>query len=68
MPIFEFCYLNEDGSLACLLLASCADEIQAKVLAHAMKLGAYKSFEVWLEGTLVYERPWIEERQLRATG
>ena len=32
-------------------------ETQAKVLAHAMKLSDYKTFEVWHERTLVYERP-----------
>jgi hypothetical protein len=35
----------------------CANETEAKVLAHAMKHSTYKTFEVWRDRTLVYERP-----------
>ena len=68
MPSFDFCYLNADGSLACTLAAICADETQAKILAHAMKLSRYKRFEVWSGDKLVYVRPdqWWEERDGRA--
>jgi hypothetical protein len=70
MPSFEICYLDADGSLACMLSACCADATQAKVFAHAMKLSGYKRFEVWFEDALIYERPeiWIEERALRLAG
>ncbi len=63
MPSYDFCYLNADGSLACTLAACCADETQAKVFAHAMKLSNYKRFEVWRGDRLVYVRPerWQEE-------
>jgi hypothetical protein len=57
MPSFEICYLDDDGSLACSFSAMCANETHAKVLAHAMKLSAYKTFEVWQDRRLVYERP-----------
>lgn len=57
MPNFEICYLDNDGSLACTFTALCATETHAKVLAHAMKLSDYKTFEVWRDRTLVYERP-----------
>ena len=57
MQSFEFCYLNADGSLACALSACCADEKQAKILAHAMKLSHTKCFEVWMGEKLVYARP-----------
>lgn len=57
MPTYEICYLNDDGSLACTLAAMCRDDLHAKVLAHAMKLGAYKGLEVWRDRKLVYERP-----------
>jgi hypothetical protein len=57
MPSFQFCYLHADGSLACMLAASCADEKQAKVFAHAMRLSDTKRFEVWLDERLVYARP-----------
>ena len=56
MPSYEICYLDNDGSLACSFSAMCASETHAKVLAHAMKLSAYKGFEVWQDRRLVYER------------
>lgn len=61
MPNFEICYLDSDGSLACSFTAMCANETQAKVLAHAMKLRDYKKFEVWRDRTLVYQRPQLFE-------
>jgi hypothetical protein len=57
MPSYEICYMNHDGSLACTLSAMCRDDVHAKVLAHAMKIGAYKRFEVWCDKSLIYERP-----------
>jgi hypothetical protein len=57
MPAYEICYLNDDGSLLCTLAAMCNDDLHARVLAHAMKLSAYKRFEVWRDRRLVYERP-----------
>lgn len=57
MPSYEICYLNADGSLAFTLSALCADETQAKVMAHAMKSGDFRRFEVWRGGDLVYVRP-----------
>jgi hypothetical protein len=57
MPAYEICYMNHDGSLACTLSAMCRDDVHAKILAHAMKVGEYKRFEVWREKKLVYERP-----------
>jgi hypothetical protein len=57
MPSYDICYLNADGTLACSLSANCPDDTRAKVLAHAMKLSEYKRFEVWMDRTLVYERP-----------
>ena len=61
MPNFEICYLDGDGSLACSFTAMCESEIQAKVLAHAMKLRDYKKLEVWRDRTLVYQRPELLE-------
>lgn len=57
MPIYEICYMNDDGSLACTLSAMCRDDTHAKVLAHAMKLSACKRFEVWNDRRMIYERP-----------
>lgn len=57
MPSYQICYFDDHGSLACSFSAMCASEMQAKVLAHAMKLSDYKTFEVWRDHALVYERP-----------
>ena len=57
MPSYEICYFDNDGSLTCTFSAMCANETHAKVLAHAMKLSACKTFEVWHDRTLIYERP-----------
>ena len=69
MPSYEICYLNADGSLACTLASHCADEVHAKVLAHAMKLSDYKRFEVWQGDRLIYTRPdRYGDDDLRLTG
>ena len=67
MQSFEFCYLKADGSLACTLAACCADEKQAKIFAHAMKLSNTKFIEVWMGEKLIYARPvqWDAARDLR---
>jgi len=57
MPSYDIRYFDGEGSLTCSFSAMCASETQAKVLAHAMKLSDYKTFEVWRDRTLVYERP-----------
>jgi hypothetical protein len=57
MPSYQICYFDDHGSLTCSFSAMCASETHAKVLAHAMKLSDYKTFEVWRDRTLVYERP-----------
>jgi hypothetical protein len=64
MPSFEFCYINEDGSLACTLAACFADEAHAKKFARATKLGDLKSYEVWLGERLVYEQLDAEAQDL----
>jgi hypothetical protein len=57
MPSYEICYLNDDGTLAAKIAADCANDMQAKVLAHAMKAKGFKRIEVWDGVTLVYRRP-----------
>jgi hypothetical protein len=57
MPSYDICYLNDDGTVAARIAADCANDMQAKVLAHAMKLENSKRIEVWDGVTLVYERP-----------
>ncbi len=57
MPDYEICYLKDDGSLAGKFAASCDTEMQAKILAHAMKLDPSHRIEVWDGSALVYRRP-----------
>mgnify|MGYP001603882513 CR=1 FL=1 len=57
MPTYDICYLNIDGTLAAKLSALCANDKQAKILAHAMKLAGTRQIEVWDGKTLVYQRP-----------
>lgn len=64
MPNYDIRYLDEDGSLKAKIAYECANDIQAKVLAHAMKTAGSKRIEVWDGPTLVYERP---ERYARAS-
>ena len=57
MPSYDICYLNEDGTLTAKIAADCANDMQAKVLAHALKAEGFKRIEVWNGVTLIYERP-----------
>ena len=57
MPSYDILYRGDDGSLTAKVEAECANDIQAKVLAHAMKTADAKRIEVWDVPTLIYERP-----------
>lgn len=57
MPSYDIRYLDDDGTLKARIAFECATDIQAKVMAHAMKAGNAKRIEVWDGPTLVYERP-----------
>lgn len=57
MPNYEIYYLNGDGTLDARVAAECASDMQAKVLAHAMKKKGLKQIKVWDGDNLVYERP-----------
>lgn len=57
MPSYDIRYLNDDGSLNATIATECANDIQAKVLAHALKAEGSRRIEVWDGPTLVYERP-----------
>jgi hypothetical protein len=57
MRNYEICYLKEDGTVSATFSASCLNEQQAKILAHAMKLNGFLRMEVWDGQKLVYERP-----------
>lgn len=57
MPSYEICYMNDDGTLDAKVAAECANDLQAKVLAHALKKKGLKRIRVWDGGILIYERP-----------
>jgi hypothetical protein len=57
MTNYEICYLNEDGSLNARIATECSNDMQAKILAHAMKAVGSKRIEVWDGVRLIYERP-----------
>jgi len=57
MPSYDIRYLYDDGTLAAAVAAECAGEMQAKVLAHALKRKGFIRIEVWDGARLVYERP-----------
>jgi hypothetical protein len=57
MPAYEINYLNHDGSLAAKFSAQCANDKDAKVLAHAMKMATTFQIEVWSGKALIYTRP-----------
>jgi hypothetical protein len=57
MPSFEIYYREQDGTLVEKFAVHCASHTQAKVMAHAMKASPSAVIEVWLEDSLVYERP-----------
>ena len=57
MPSYEICYRSDDGTLEAKVAADCANDLQAKVLAHAMKERGLKRIQVWDGEILVYERP-----------
>jgi hypothetical protein len=66
MPNYEICYLNDDGSLSGKFAANCDTEMQAKVLAHAMRLDHSRGIEVWDGSALIYRRPDEIDRRIAA--
>ena len=57
MPSYDIRYFNDDGSVTARIAAECTNDMQAKVLAHAMQTKEVKRLEVWYGVTLVYARP-----------
>lgn len=57
MPAYEICYRQDDGSLMAKFAAQCQGDLQAKVLAHAMRVDGARQLEVWNGKTLIYTRP-----------
>jgi len=57
MPTYDIHYFTRGGTLALKFSTICIDDTRAKIIAHAMKLPECKKFEVWTDGSLVYQRP-----------
>jgi hypothetical protein len=57
MPAYEINYLKDDGSLAAKFATQCANDKDAKILAHAMKMASALQIEVWHCRQLIYARP-----------
>jgi hypothetical protein len=57
MPSYDIIYSNLDGTAARKIEAECADDREARILAHAMKDTGPKRILVWSGDTLVYHRP-----------
>ena len=64
MPNYDIRYLDDAGTVKAKIATECENDMQAKVLAHALKTAGSKRIEVWDGPTLVYERP---ERYARAS-
>lgn len=64
MPDYEICYLKTDGSLAGKFTAQCETQMQAKILAHAMRLDSSRGIEVWDGGELIYRRPEMPDQHV----
>jgi hypothetical protein len=60
MPEYEITYRHDDGSLTAKIETQCATDMQAKTLAHAMKVDGARQFEVRQGDTLIYARPQAE--------
>lgn len=57
MPNYDIRYLDDAGTVKAKIATECENDMQAKVLAHALKTAGSKRIEVWDGPTLVYARP-----------
>lgn len=60
MPNYDIQYFNPDGSMQSRIVAQCADDREAKILAHALKDKGLKRIKVLStedDRHLVYQRP-----------
>lgn len=55
MSSYQIHYLNRQKSLACLMIAQCASDDEARDLAASFSGFNHRTFEVWRGDTLVYE-------------
>lgn len=59
MPNYDILYLDAQGKVASKVVAECASDREAKILAHALKASSHKGLKIrtGLEHKLVYQRP-----------
>lgn len=59
MPSYDILYLDLDGRLSSKVEAECADDREAKILAHALKKKGRQRIAVWNTAAreLIYQRP-----------
>jgi hypothetical protein len=57
MPVYDIIYFDPDGRVSSKVKAECADDREAKILAHALKEKGRKRIKVWSGDTEIYQRP-----------
>jgi hypothetical protein len=55
MSSYQIHYLNRQKALACLMIAQCASDNDAKDLASSLSGITHRTVEIWRGETLVYE-------------
>ncbi|HTO39713.1 MAG TPA: hypothetical protein VL026_01955 [Rhizomicrobium sp.] len=55
MSSYQIHYLNREKTLACLMVAQCATDDDARYLARSLSGITHRTVEVWRGETLVYE-------------
>jgi hypothetical protein len=56
MPNYDVRYLDHYGVLTHAFRATCDDETRARIVAHAMKPSSCQQLEIWINGSLIYQR------------
>jgi hypothetical protein len=56
MPNYDVRYLDHYGVLTHAFCATCDDETRARIVAHAMKPSSCQQLEMWIGGSLIYQR------------
>jgi hypothetical protein len=59
MPSYDIFYLDSGGRVSSKVKAECADDREAKILAHALKKKGRTRIKVWSGDTVIYQRPSI---------
>lgn len=55
MSSYQIHYLNRQKALACLMIAQCASDDDARDLATSLSGITHRTFEIWRGEKLVYE-------------